>query len=284
METIPYVNRTEVGSDYIMEVYLDFANARVRIDDYRGNVNQMVARVCELAKEHGATKVFIKTRAEDMPNLLAHGYMMEGIFKAYFNGSDAYSMALYFSEERRTSEHWMEEDSILQNVLKIEDSKPIPDLPEGYSIRVAAPQDAVKLASLYRKVFPVYPTPMDQADYVRKVMEEGTVFEVIEWNGEIVSAASAEINETYHNAELTDCATLPEHRKHGLMKILIHALEQELIQRQIFCHYSLARALSFGMNAVFRQLGYTYAGRLTKNCNIFDKLEDMNLWVKPIGR
>ncbi|MEW9671402.1 putative beta-lysine N-acetyltransferase [Ammoniphilus sp. 3BR4] len=283
MQELPYISREEAGQDYIMQIYLDFANERLRVDDFRGNAVSVMVRVRELAKEHNFSKIFIKTRWEDVGTLMSRGYMLEGIFKGYFHGSDAYSMALYFTEERRTSEHWMEEDDILHQVMQMEESS-VPSLPEGYSMRLAVTGDAGKLAELYGAVFAVYPTPMDNEDYVRKVMEEGTVFQVIEWKGQIVAAASGEINEDYHNAEMTDCATLPEHRKHGLMKILIHALEAELVRRHIYCHYSLARALSFGMNAVFRQLGYEYTGRLTKNCNIFDKLEDMNLWVKPIGR
>ena len=79
---------------------------------------------------------------------------------------------------------------------------------------------------------------------------------------------------------MTDCATLPAYRNQGLMRLLMHALEDELIARNITCAYSLSRALSFGMNAVFYQMGYRYYGRLTKNCDIYDKFEDMNLWAK----
>ena len=62
----------------------------------------------------------------------------------------------------------------------------------------------------------------------------------------------------------------------------MHALEDELIARNITCAYSLSRALSIGMNAVFFQMGYRYYGRLTKNCDIYDKFEDMNLWAKML--
>ena len=100
----------------------------------------------------------------------------------------------------------------------------------------------------------------------------------------IVSAASAEVNSQYHNAELTDCATLTNHRKFGLMKNLLERLEAELKQNGIFCAYSIARAQSFGMNAVLHQLGYAYRGRLMNNCYIFDKLENMNMWVKDLSK
>ena len=97
-----------------------------------------------------------------------------------------------------------------------------------------------------------------------------------------MSAASAEINHFYHNAEMTDCATLPEYRQFGLLKQLILKFEEELLAQRVYCVYSIARALSFGMNAALHQLGYEYRGRLANNCYIFDELEDMNMWVKQI--
>jgi beta-lysine N6-acetyltransferase len=114
-------------------------------------------------------------------------------------------------------------------------------------------------------------------------MDDGTIFLYIEDNGEIISSASAEINIRYHNAELTDCATLPQHRKGGYMKHLLSGLEEQLKAEHIYCAYTIARALSYGMNAAFYQLGYDYQGRLANNCYIFDKMEDMNVWMKDLS-
>lgn len=277
------INQMENGIDFTMQVYVDPANKRLRVDDYRGNIFSIMNRINEMVKQHAFTKVFVKTRQEDWQSFLSQGYMLEGIFKGYFNGSDAYSMALYFDLERRTSDYWMEEDAILQRVLSIPVKTDKTELPANYTMRLGTITDAAQLASLYEAVFQTYPTPMNDPMYIKKVMEEGTIFYVIETEGQIVSAASAEVNNVYHNAEITDCATLPEHRAHGFMRCLILALEDELIRWKIFCSYSLARSLSFGMNAVFHQLGYKYMGRLTKNCNIYDKYEDMSLWVKNLA-
>ncbi|MGQ0518927.1 hypothetical protein ACT453_58225, partial [Bacillus sp. D-CC] len=60
-------------------------------------------------------------------------------------------------------------------------------------------------------------------------------------------------------------------------------VEEELQEKSIFCSYTIARSLSFGMNAAFHQLGYTYTGRLANNCYIFDKLEDRNIGVKDLS-
>ncbi|MBN6187651.1 putative beta-lysine N-acetyltransferase [Aneurinibacillus sp. BA2021] len=274
----------ENGPTFTMDASLDRFNARLRVDDYRGNVTAMHTRILALAHEHALTKAFIKARLEDVSVLLGLGYMLEGVFKKYFNGSDAYSMAIYFSDERRTSGYWMEEDAMLRQVLALPRKASDEPLAQGYALRIAVTEDAEQLAHLYGTVFQTYPTPMNDPAYIAKVMREGTVFYVAEADARIVSAASAEINALYNNAEMTDCATYNEHRKHGLMRHLITALENELRARHIYCAYSLARSLSFGMNAVFHQLGYEYTGRLTKNCNIFDKLEDMSLWVKDLSR
>jgi hypothetical protein len=67
------------------------------------------------------------------------------------------------------------------------------------------------------------------------------------------------------------------------MKIILRELEGELKRQGIFCAYSIARSLSFGMNAVLFQLGYKYRGRLMNNCYIYDKLENMNMWVKHLA-
>jgi putative beta-lysine N-acetyltransferase len=87
----------------------------------------------------------------------------------------------------------------------------------------------------------------------------------------------------YFNAELTDCATLSEHRTFGLMKKLLMKLEAELVKQEIFCAYSIARAQSFGMNAVLHQLRFKYRGRLLNNCYISQELENMNMWVKELS-
>ncbi len=151
-------------------------------------------------------------------------------------------------------------------------------------MRKATEDDAEQLANVFGRVFEIYPTPLNQVDYVKQTMKEDTIYYVYELEGKIVSTASAEMNVKEGNAELTNCATLPEYRKHGFMKSLLVQLEEELRDRAIFCSYTIARSLSFGMNAAFHQLGYTYTGRLANNCYIFDKLEDMNVWVKDLSR
>lgn len=269
--------------DYTIHLYVDYFNKRLRVDDYRGNVNMIVQELNTLMDAYKFTKLIYFSRFEHWRGLLSIGFELEGIINGYFNGSDNYIMTCYKENERRTSSSWLQEDAIIQSIRekgrKTDESK----LPNQYSIRKAKTEDAVKLAELYDNVFPIYPTPMNNPEYVTKVMTSGTIFYVVECKNELVSAASAEINTSLHHAEITDCATLPEHRKYGLLKRLMVELEKELKDAGSYCAFSLARALSYGMNAALYQLGYQYNGRLTNNCFIFDKIENMNVWVKDLS-
>ncbi|MED2973160.1 putative beta-lysine N-acetyltransferase [Fictibacillus sp. B-59209] len=285
MQTETFYKQTEINKeDVTAEIFLDYFNERLRVDDYRGNISSLAAEVNELAVQHDFSKVIIKAKSEHVGAFLALGFLPEAVFSQYFNGSDAVAMCRYYTNERKRSDYWVEEDKIMDRIFELPEGKSGGySLPENYFIRLADQNDTEGLSTLYGKVFQVYPTPMNDPSYIKNTMEQGTIYYVIEQNEEIVSAASADINQQYHNAELTDCATLAEHRKFGLMKILIEKLELELKNRKIYCAYSIARSLSFGMNAVFFQRGYKYHGRFTKNCLIFDKYEDMNLWMRDLS-
>lgn len=275
--------RTIQEADYYLEVYLDPYNKRVRIDDYRGNLSLLVQRAEELAKESGAEKLIVKGRYEQLLFFIERGFLPEAAIDHYFLGSTAFFLTKYLKHERKQTENWVAEDSIIHSVygLKPADEFSIPL--KDYELKRVKEEAAAELSQLYKSVFRIYPTPLHDPEYVRKTMKEGTIYYAYFFKGKIVSAASAEVNNAYKNAELTDCATLPEHRKHGLMKWILKELEQELKNRGVYCVYSLARALSFGMNAVLFQLGYKYRGRLVNNCYIYDKLENMNAWVKNLA-
>lgn len=267
-----------------MKLFIDLFNKRVRVDDLYGDISKGIEKAEEIAKANQAEKLIIKGRKEHFPLLFKYGYTCEAMIDSYFLGSDMFFFCKYFTVERRTSSQWLREDSIVENVNKLERHIKSINPPQEYILKRLILDDAVNLAALYQEVFQIYPTPLNNPDYIKETMDEGTIYYGFLYNGQIVSAASAEVNDFYKNAELTDCATLPEHRKHGLMKILLEQLEHELKSNGVYCAYSIARALSFGMNAALYQLGYSYTGRLMNNCYIYDKLEDMNVWLKDLSQ
>ena len=106
------------------------------------------------------------------------------------------------------------------------------------------------------------------------------LFKVAIENDNIISIASADMDKCNMNAEITDCATYPEHRGRGILKNLISELEQELFQNGFKTLYSLSRAINPGINKALANLNYKYCGRLVNNCHICGNFEDMNIWVK----
>ncbi|MGD6794975.1 putative beta-lysine N-acetyltransferase [Metabacillus indicus] len=269
------------GISYRATAVFDHFNSRMRIDDYRGNMEELLSGAEKAALEKGFTKLIVKGKSSAIHELLNKQYQLEAVIKGYFHGDHAYFFTRYFSEDRRTTTAWTEQDRMMNAIYEKEKSD-CPDTSD-FVFRKAEEKDAEGLASLYKTVFEVYPTPLHSSDYIVKTMKEGTIYLLAEKNMKIVSAASAELNRLYHNAELTDCATLPETRKHRLMRTLLLKLEDVLMKEGIYCAYSIARAASFGMNAVLFQLDYEYTGRLTNNCIISTDYENMNVWCKDLS-
>jgi putative beta-lysine N-acetyltransferase len=257
-------------------VYTDPFNKRVRIDDYVGDVDE-VLNITNQQISDWVEKLIMKARPEDVPFFIAHGFSCEAFIKGYFAGEDMYFVTRYFSAGRERSEKWHQEQSIVEKLIN-EKSKV--EAPSTEGIKVATISQANQLARLYKEIFKVYPTPLSEETHIIKTMQEGTVYVYIEMDHQIVSVASAEINTKFKNAELTDCATLPQAEGKGHMKKLLFFLEQKLRTDGINCCYTIARSESFSMNKAFAQLGYRYGGRLVNNCFIYSGLEDMNVWYK----
>ncbi|MGB7998597.1 MAG: putative beta-lysine N-acetyltransferase [Anaerobacillus sp.] len=265
------------GRDYSFDCHHDHFNERIRIDDYTGNLDGITSHIQSLFTSE-YSKCILKVKEGDVSAFLSIGFTYEGKIRNYFSGIDAHLMTKYRENWRRNSTSWTDEDLILEEVLKKSSSQ----LKQKPMVRQAEESDAEALALLYKKVFAVYPTPMDDPEYIQKAMKDDTIFFVLEEDGLMISAASAEVNRKYKNAEMTDCATLSEFRKGGTMRHLIMELEKKLVEENIYYAYSIARSLSFGMNAVFHQLSYEYGGRLVNNVKIYHDWENMNLWSKML--
>ena len=257
-------------------VYSDHFNRRIRIDDYDGDWNPMMELITE-ATPTWAEKLIVKTRAAELNSFLKEGFIEEALVAKYFMGVDMHFVSRYFSVERQTSAKIREEEIIVKKIRATSFEKKDLDLSD---VSFGTAEDAHELAHLYKQTFPIYPTPIRDPMYVRKTIEQGTLYCIIRDQKRIISAASAEINSKYRNAELTDCATTAQVQGKGYIKKLLVALERKLTKDGIGCLYTLARSESYAMNNAFYQLGYTYGGRMTRNCMIYSGLEDMNVWYK----
>ncbi len=259
-----------------ISAYKDFFNKRVRIDDYTGRLPDVLTSINESIPEW-TEKLIIKSRANDRAFFLDHGLTQEAFVQGYFNGVDMYFLVKYYSAARSVNPKQMEEKRLVEKILKDEKIAQPADLKDA---SLATPEDANELAQLYASIFKVYPTPLGDPAHVQKTFDEGTIYVLIRDNNKIVSAASAEINRQYSNAELTDCATLPEVQGKGHIKKLLSKLEEVLRHKNIRCLYTIARAESYSMNKAFYQLNYKFGGLMINNCFIYSGLEDMNVWYK----
>lgn len=258
-----------------LTLYEDFYSTRIRVDDYSGDLST-VHHLMLAALPPWTQKLIVKSRPGDVDFFRRSGFTEEAKIDGYFEGVNMHFMVKYLLAERGQSTKVVEEERIIQSILTGRRTESSPQV----SVEYATLADAEELASLYSTSFKVYPTPVNDPVHIRKTMNAGTVYVVVREEHRIISAASAEINETYFNAELTDCATAMGQEGKGMMQALLMELEKHLRSRRIKCLYTIARAESAGMNRAFYQLGYSYGGRMIKNCMIYSGLEDMNVWYK----
>ncbi|MDP8222856.1 MAG: putative beta-lysine N-acetyltransferase [Candidatus Lernaella stagnicola] len=273
------------GDGYSLRVFFDYYNRRLKVLDYEAeDYSGMIKRMAHLAEANSFDKVFIKARLKDFQIFLSHGYMMEGVLRYYFHGEDAYVLSRFSSLERASSDALVKEAELIENLIYGERPKrELPPLDSDVVITRAKLEHIPALVQIYRSVFETYPSPLTNPDYIKATMDRKSIYCLALKNGAAAAAASADISGKHGNAEMTDCATDPAMQGKGLMKHILLNLEDDLRQQGVQTAYTLARAMSVGMNSVFYRLGYEFSGRLINNCDIFGQFEDMNIWVKRLA-
>ncbi|NCD34035.1 MAG: putative beta-lysine N-acetyltransferase [Spartobacteria bacterium] len=244
--------------------------------DMPGLVDQLDA----LAAAKGYTKIFAKVPVPHVPVFIQNGYRKEGIIPAFFNGkTDAAFLGKFINPARAVSAQCDE----IEQIITLAQSKrgcAGRSLDASCTLRAAEEADAPELAEVYRKVFATYPFPVYDPAYLVETMRSHVCYFVAEKDGKIAAAASGEMDKENHNAEMTDFATLPEHLGNGLAFHLLRFMEPEMKQRGIVTVYTIARAVSPGMNITFAKCGYAFGGTLINNTQISGAIESMNLWYR----
>lgn len=237
-----------------------------------------------LAYKHKYTKIFTKIPSSARELLINHGYLKEAYIPGFFAGKeDGIFMSKYFDYERKNNKNKEE----LSNVLKVcfnkaEKVETILNLKEGFDFRRIKPKDAYQAANLYKRVFETYPFPIHDHDYLLKTMNENTEYFGIWQNNNLIAISSLEKDLDSQNAEMTDFAVLPEYRGNKFADFLLKEMEKAAKKQNIKTAYTIARAVSYGMNICFAKSGYSFAGTLFNNTNICGNLESMNVWYKTI--
>nr|WP_278336916.1 putative beta-lysine N-acetyltransferase [Clostridium grantii] len=154
------------------------------------------------------------------------------------------------------------------------------EINEQYHFEVCDKNDIKEMCEVYKKVFETYHFPIFNEDYIEKTMNQNLIYFSIKNKEKIVSLSSTEMDYTSKSVEMTDFATLSEYRGKGFSVFLLNKMEEEMRQKNFHVAYTIARAVSYGMNITFSKLNYKYAGTLINNTNISGDLESMNVWYK----
>lgn len=241
------------------------------------------AELIALAREKGYTKIFAKVREPDAAGFLAAGYAEEARIPGFYNGQEAALFLGFYPDPARAREN---DSAALDEILRIslakEPAAQLPPLDSRFGIRDCTPADVDAMARLYREVFPSYPFPIHDPAYLLKTMQSHIAYFGVEADGEWAAISSAEMDGKASNAEMTDFATPPRWRGNHLAQHLLARMETDMQARGIRTAYTIARAMSPGMNITFRKAGYAFGGRLKNNTQISGRIESMNVWHKPL--
>lgn len=249
----------------------------------KGKPQKVIARLDELAASGSYTKIFAKVPQHAAGAFRACGYVEEARIPDFFARSkDCLFMGRFLKPERMVPKNL---GKICQVLLKTGEKTNI--LPRRKStfpcdIVRAAPQDAAALSRLYREVFESYPFPIKDPEYIRKTMKSHITYYIIRDREHVVAASSAEKDHDLHTVEMTDFATHPEYRGNKFALNLLGFAEDDMRIQKMRLVYTIARALSPGMNIVFARNHYVYGGTLVNNTCICGRIESMNVWYKRL--
>lgn len=246
--------------------------------------DQLIPALKELAEKRKYTKIFAKVPSSKAAYFLDAGYQKEAVVTNFYNGcEDVLFLGCFISPKNKESAQTDKLDNIL-NMAKLKgvehtENKPIS--PEA-GIRQCNPDDVNVMSNIYKVVFPTYPFPIDSPEYLLETMRTHVVYFGVEIEGKLVALSSAEMDESSQNVEMTDFATWSTWWGNGFACHLLKRMEEEMKTRGIKTAYTIARAISPGINITFAKTGYAFGGRLVNNTNISGQIESMNVWHKSL--
>lgn len=246
-----------------------------------GHEGKIINFVENLAKEKGYSKIIAKVPEVSKKIFLLSGYEKEAYIKNLFNGSeDGYFLVKYLDDDRRIAENREEIEKVLVEARKKSGNGS--ETRVGREVKVMDKDDVGDMVSFYKSIFETYPFPIFDEEYLIKSMFSNVKYFGIEEKGKIIALSSIEIDEDKSYAELTDFAVDIKYRNRGLAQDLLLEMENALREIGIKMSFTIARAVSYGMNITFSKNGYEFGGTLYNNTNISGKIESMNIWYKSL--
>lgn len=243
---------------------------------------QLTEKLEILAKSNGYTKIFAKVPASSLPAFKKKDYIKEAEIPYFFKGREsAVFLGRFFDHERQKASDEKEIRLILDLSLQAH-GKVSPSFPDNFNFRKCRNEDTQAMSRIYSTVFPTYPFPIDNPGYLHQTMQSHILYFGAEHDRNLVALASSEMDRENENVEMTDFATLPSWRGHSLAALLLDKMESSMHKKGMKTAYTIARALSPGINITFAKAGYTFSGTLTNNTNISGSIESMNVWHKTL--
>ncbi len=256
---------------------------------HRSDYPEIIGRLHEIAEQNRYGKIFAKIPAWAEAHFKKEGYIEEARIPRFYNGeTDALFQCKYLNKDGRNRPD-DEQQQIIDHNLELarqkhsDEAKNVAFSSDHFEVRPLRDEDMEELSGVYTSVFKTYPFPIHDVDYLRETMQDHIVYFGAFKDGKLAAASSCELDEAGSNVEMTDFATLPEYRGHGLATKLLHKMEKAMQERGIKTAYTIARALSAGMNITFAKMGYQFGGTLVNNTNISGKIESMNVWYKSLA-
>ncbi len=242
----------------------------------------LLPQINKLATKNTYGKIFAKVPARWTTAFIDDGFCTEALIPNFFKGTeDGHFMAKYFDAERAHDSRREESDKILalaQGTAISQDQ----DMAEKYTTRVCTTNDCSAMAACYQTIFPSYPFPVHDPAFLAATMAEHVTYFGVWHDQELAALASAEQYQRSGNVEMTDFLTMPKHRQQGLAGKLLATMDRELRLRGMTTAYTIARALSTGMNITFARANYQHGGTLINNTQICGRIESMQVWHKQL--
>ncbi len=259
-----------------------FYNNRIYLLKHGKNATESLPiNLIEKAKHFNYSKIFAKIPSRHYEQFISAGYIEEAAIPGFYNGSEkGLFMSFYLNKQRSLENDADNMDIILNLALEKSGESIAPFDTDQFILRRCKQNDIEEMASIYRAVFPTYPFPIYNPEYLLDTMKNNVVYFAVECNKYLIALSSAEIDNSSQNAEMTDFATLPQWQKNSLGCHMLLQMEKEMKKQKIKTTYTISRAASIGINIIFAKLGYKYGGRLKNNTNISGKIESMNVWYK----
>ncbi len=244
---------------------------------------ELIQKMEDLAIEREYSKIFTKVPARSAQSFLDAEYVCEARVPLFFRREeDALFLCRYLKKSRADMDNIEVLDQVMELAMEKKGLGISHAMPEDSIIRSCGEGDLQNMADIYREVFPSYPFPVHDPAYLRETMRSHVLYFGVESKGQLLALSSAELDSDGQNAEMTDFATLPVSLGRGFAANLLAAMEPEAARHGIRTLYTIARAVSPGMNITFARLGYEFGGRLVNNTQISGSIESMNVWYKPL--